>query len=82
MGMNSALLMDTPTYLRQRMLGSEALYHVLDEDDRIVTAEVIQAPGLASGTRVRLLARAARAMERLDASSVQVGFAPGLAAAA
>ena len=48
------------------MLGSESIYRVLEEGDEIVTAEVIQAPGLARGTRVRLMARACREMERRD----------------
>jgi hypothetical protein len=55
-----------PYFIRQRMLGSEAAYRVVEEDDTLVTAEVVQAPGLVPGTRVRLLARAARAMERFD----------------
>jgi hypothetical protein len=55
-----------PYYIRQRRLGSEAVYRVLDGDDRVVTAEVVRAPGLEPGMRVRLLARAVRAMERFD----------------
>jgi hypothetical protein len=64
--MPTALPDDTGFLLRHRALGSEAIYRVLEEGDEIVTAEVIQAPGLARGTRVRLMARACRAMERLD----------------
>ena len=66
MGMPSALHETTPCLLRQRMLGSEAVYQVIGEDDGIVTAEVVSAPGLEPGMRVRMLARAAYAMERLD----------------
>jgi hypothetical protein len=55
-----------PYFIRQRMLGSEAVYRVLEEGDSVVIVEVVHAPGLARGTRIRLLARAVRAMERLD----------------
>jgi hypothetical protein len=61
-----------PYFIRQRMLGSEAVYRVLEEDDAIVIAEVVHAPRLARGTRVRLLARAARAMERFDPAAEAV----------
>jgi hypothetical protein len=58
-------LLDAPSpFLRQERLGSEAVYEILEEDEDIVTAEVVRAPGLVCGTRVRLLADAARAMER------------------
>ncbi len=46
------------------MLGSEAVYEVVEEGEEIVTAEVVSAPGLPRGKRVALLAQAARAMER------------------
>ena len=55
-----------PYLIRQCRLGTEAVYRVLAEDDQIVTAEVVRAPGLQPGAHVRLLASAARAMERLD----------------
>jgi hypothetical protein len=58
-------LLDAPSpFLRQERLGSEAVYEILAEDDEIVTVEVVRAPGLTCGTHVRLLADAARAMER------------------
>jgi hypothetical protein len=66
--MSSTLLEHTPYFLRQRMLGSEAVYEVLHERAGIVTAEVVKAPGLEPGTQLRLTAHAARAMERLDAA--------------
>ena len=50
------------------MLGSESLYKVLGEDGEIVTVEVVHAPGLEPGTRVRLRAAA---MEQLDASALE-----------
>ena len=61
-----ALLDRPPCFLRQELLGSEAIYEILEEDDEVVTAEVVSAPGLPRGTRVRLLAKAIRAMERGD----------------
>jgi hypothetical protein len=65
-GMPFALLDRPPCFLRQELLGSEAVYEILEEDDELVTAEVVSAPGLPRGTRVRLLAKAVRAMERGD----------------
>jgi hypothetical protein len=53
-------------FLAQRSLGSRAVYGVLDEHDGIVTAAVMEAPGLERGTHVRLMASAARSMQRLD----------------
>jgi hypothetical protein len=55
-----------PYYVRRRRLSSEAIYLVLDEEGLIVSAEVVRAPGLEPGTRVRLTAREVRAMERFD----------------
>lgn len=52
--------------VRQRLLGSEALYRVISDDGATVTAEVVEAPGLPRGMRVRLMGTAVRAMERLD----------------
>ena len=56
--------------VRQRMLGSDAVYLVLDEAEPLVTCEVVAAPGLAPGTRVRLFPDAVRAMAQLDASEL------------
>jgi hypothetical protein len=64
--MASTLLERTPCFLRHTCLGSEAIYEVLEEDGETVTAAVVRAPGLAAGMRVRLMARAAQAMEQLD----------------
>jgi hypothetical protein len=61
------ILVEAPTYLlRQELLGSEAIYEVVEEGDEIVTAKVVSAPGLPRGMRVDLLARAARQMERRE----------------
>jgi len=50
--------------LRRFALGQEALYRVVDDTPEVVEVEVVSAPGLPSGTRVRFTAAAARAMER------------------
>ena len=70
MGMSGVLLGANGCYLRHRALGTDAVYEVLSEDAGIVTAEVLSAPGLVAGTRVRLLARAAAAMEQVDVTSL------------
>jgi hypothetical protein len=76
----TTLVLAEPYYIRQRRLGSEAVYRVVDEDGRIVTAEVVRAPGLEPGTRVRLLARAVRAMERLEPLAQPAPLADPIAA--
>ncbi len=53
--------------LRHTMLASTAIYEVIAVDGELVTVEVRQAPGLAGGTRVRLLASAVLEMEQLEA---------------
>lgn len=70
--MASALLERTPCFLRHTCLGTEAVYEVLEEDASTVTAAVVHAPGLEPGVRVRLMASAAHAMERLE-NGAQVG---------
>ena len=76
--MRAARLDPTCRYLRLRMLGSESLYKVLEQDGEIVTGEVVHAPGLEPGTRVRLRAAA---MEQLDASALEGVAAAGRFAA-
>ena len=55
------------TILRRRALGTEAAYRVLESVGDVVEVEVIEAPGLEPGTRVRLAARDAEAMHASDA---------------
>jgi hypothetical protein len=62
----STLLERAPCFLRHTSLGTEAVYEVLEEDGETITAAVVRAPGLVAGMRVRLMAHAAHAMERLD----------------
>jgi hypothetical protein len=73
---------DGPVLLRHRRLGSEAVYRVLAAGADVVTVEVVRAPGLERGTRMRLTADAARAMEHLDAGSELVPAVPLLVPAA
>ncbi|MGD0385300.1 MAG: hypothetical protein ABSB73_04120 [Solirubrobacteraceae bacterium] len=58
--------LDRPCFLRQELLDSEAVYEVVAEEDELVTAEVVRAPGLPRGMRVKLLAEAVRQMERSE----------------
>lgn len=60
------MMLEHPHFLRQELLGSEAVYEVIEEGDEIVTAEVVSVPGLPRGMRVELLATAAAGMERSD----------------
>ena len=53
-------------FVRRSALGTEAVYELIEEGRELVTAEVVTAPGLAPGTRVRLLASAVRAMDEVE----------------
>ncbi len=53
-------------FLSQRLLGSEAVYELLEEGEETVTVVVVRAPGLTAGSQLRLMTRATRAMERVD----------------
>jgi hypothetical protein len=65
--MRTSLLDGSRHFVRQRLLDSEAVYEVLEEEeDGVVVAEVVRAPGLERGTRVRFLAKAVAAMERIE----------------
>lgn len=60
-------LLDGPGCLvRQDLLGSEAVYEIVEVDDDLVTAEVVSAPGLPRGKRIRLLPSAVRAMSHAE----------------
>jgi hypothetical protein len=60
--------MPTPgSLLRRRLLGTDAVYRVLEDGDVTVLVEVVQAPGLAPGFQMRVTAADARALERQDA---------------
>jgi hypothetical protein len=64
--MASTFLGQDGCIVRQRLLGSEAVYRVISDEGLTMTAEVVEAPGLRRGMRLRLMATAVRAMERLD----------------
>jgi hypothetical protein len=64
--MHNAQLTGTGRFLRHSLLGSEAVYRVIEIGTDLVTAEVVEAPGLEPGTRVRMLTKAAAAMEHFD----------------
>jgi hypothetical protein len=53
-------------FVRRQALGSVAIYEIVDEGSELVTAEVVAAPGLEPGTRVRMLASAVRAMDEVE----------------
>lgn len=59
-----------PRFVRHSALGTEALYEIVEESRELVTAEVVVAPGLAPGTRVRMLASAAREMDDVEPSTI------------
>jgi hypothetical protein len=61
------------------MLGSEAVYELLEQGDETSTAVVVHAPGLAAGARIRLLTSAISAMERVPAPDRALAGAPGYA---
>lgn len=59
-----------PRFVRHSALGTEALYEIVEETRELVTAEVVAAPGLEPGTRVRMLASAAGAMDEVEPSTI------------
>ncbi len=68
--MTSAPVTVPGRFLRNTVLGSTAVYEVIAADGDLVTAEVVRAPGLLPGARVRLLADAVRAMAPCDAAGI------------
>jgi hypothetical protein len=57
-------------FVRHSALGTQAVYEIVEEGRKLVTVEVVAAPGLAPGTQVRLLASAARAMDEVAPEQV------------
>jgi hypothetical protein len=53
--------------LRDRALGTESTYRVLQATESIVELEVIAAPGLKAGTRIEVCVTSALAMEPVAA---------------
>jgi hypothetical protein len=52
--------------VRNRMLGTDATYRIVEQRGENVLVEVIEAPGLEPGYRFEMLAEAAARMERID----------------
>ena len=50
------------------MLGSDAVYRVVGQNERGVEVEVIEAPGLQAGSRFTFTLDDVRAMQRLSAA--------------
>ena len=66
----------SPTLLRYRCLGSDAFYRALDvREDRVVDLEVVDAPGLTCGVRVRVTRAAASRMTRVCGPRLFIGSA-------
>jgi hypothetical protein len=64
----------TGRLLARESLGSTAVYRVVGARDRLVDVEVIEAPGLARGARLRLTRAAAQGMRPLgDRSAAASG---------
>lgn len=62
--------------LRHRALGTEAVYRVIAAEGELVEVEVVRAPGLEAGTRLRLTQRDARAMEQISTDAQAARPAP------
>jgi hypothetical protein len=54
--------------LRRRALESEAIYTVIAVDGDLIEVEVVRAPGLPAGKRLKFTCRDVRAMEPINAS--------------
>jgi hypothetical protein len=61
--------------LRQRALGSDALYRIIERVERGIRVEVVEAPGLAPGARFVFTEEAVAAMESLYAETDR-GYQP------
>jgi hypothetical protein len=57
-------------FLKHRALGTEAVYRVIDVADRLVSVEVVDAPGLEQGTRFQITRGAAKAMQYIRGDAV------------
>lgn len=62
--------------LRHQALGSEALYRVASVEDSLIEVQVVRAPGLIQGTRLRFTAAAAAAMELVSAEPIRAARLP------
>ena len=62
--------------VRQRLLGTDALYRIIGLNDRGIEVEVIEAPKLAAGSRFTFAPRDVDGMELVADTDVQPGVAP------
>ena len=60
------------TLLSHQVLGTQALYRVIDPAATLVAVEVLDAPGLAAGLRLKLTRKATSAMRVLTADTARV----------
>jgi hypothetical protein len=51
---------------RHEVLGTEAVYRIVDVQGELVEVEVVRAPGLAPGRRLRLTADAVKRMQLVE----------------
>ena len=68
--MSASIALSPQGLLRHRALGTEAVYRVIDVADRLVSVEVVEAPGLEQGTRFQITRSAAKAMEQIRGDAV------------
>jgi hypothetical protein len=62
-----------PHLLRHRVLAGEAFYRVVDASAGVVVVEVVSAPGLAPGTRLRFTQEAVAQMSLVEEAQWQRG---------
>jgi hypothetical protein len=68
--MSASIALSPQGLLRHRALGTEAVYRVIDVADRLVSVEVVEAPGLEQGTRFQITRSAANAMQQIRGDAV------------
>jgi hypothetical protein len=68
--MSASIALSPQGLLRHRALGTEAVYRVIDVADRMVSVEVVEAPGLEQGTRFQITRSAANAMQQIRGDAV------------
>ena len=68
--MSASVALSPHGLLKHRALGTEAVYRVLDVADRLVSVEVVDAPGLEQGTRFQITRRAAKSMQYVRGEAV------------
>jgi hypothetical protein len=59
------------TQLRRQALGTSATYAVIAVEGDLVVVEVVRAPGLRKGQRLKFTGRDARSMEQISSAQAQ-----------